>query len=261
MARPERTRARKAAQSTSTFLVMGEVSYSPEVIHGALSGISIIAGDHLGVFVLPLAPVGLGFAFKFSASNGAESAGEFDCEGDGIGIVWGARVMFAHLGFGFDADFSITNLPFASAELLDGFPGHGTEGVIDGELADGEAELGDDAVVFVGSWARVNGAYWAVRDFAGFLDTVDRTPFSAEDGQETATLAGGAECETVGRDVLFAAEIDALVEDLVMDLLVSADRDLEFDRGTKLNEPFTGAVLSWYLTEFEGKKTLRSPPS
>ena len=252
MARPERTRARKAAQSTSTFLAMGEVSYSPEVIHGTLSGIGIIAGDHVAIFFLPLAPVGLGFAFKFSASNGAESAGEFDCEGDGIGIVWGARVMFAHLGFGFDADFSITNLPFASAELLDGFPGHGTEGVIDGELADGEAELGDDAVVFVGSWARVNGAYWAVRDFAGFLDTVDRTPFSAEDGQETATLAGGAECETVGRDVLFAAEIDALVEDLVMDLLVSADRDLEFDRGTKLNEPFTGAVLSWYLTEFEG---------
>src|SRR5215469_5772410 len=84
IARPERTRARKAAQSTSTFLVMGEVSYSPEVIHGALSGISLIAGDHLAIFFLPLAPIGLGFAFKFSASNGAESAGEFDSKGGGI---------------------------------------------------------------------------------------------------------------------------------------------------------------------------------
>src|SRR6516225_807582 len=81
MARPERTRARKAAQSTSTFLVMGEVSYSPEVIHGPLSGISIIAGDHLAIFVLPLAPVEFCFAFKFSASGGAKSACEFDGEG------------------------------------------------------------------------------------------------------------------------------------------------------------------------------------
>src|SRR6516164_733813 len=96
MARPERTRARKAAQSTSTFLVMGEVSYSPEVIHGPLSGISIIAGDHLAILVLSGAPVALVFAFKFSAGAGAKSAGEFDGEGDGIGVVRAARVMFAH---------------------------------------------------------------------------------------------------------------------------------------------------------------------
>src|SRR6516225_8723709 len=111
MARPERTRARKAAQSTSTFLVMGEVSYSPEVIHGALSGISIIAGDHLGVFVLPLAPVGLGFAFKFGTGGGAQAAGEFDSKGDGIGVVRAARIMPTHFGLGFDADFFVTHLP------------------------------------------------------------------------------------------------------------------------------------------------------
>src|SRR6516162_1093860 len=179
MARPERTRARKAAQSTSTFLAMGEVSYSPEVIHGALSGISIIAGDHLGVFVLPFSPIGLGLAFKFSAGGGAKSAGEFDGEGDGIGVVRAARVMFAHFGFGFDADFFVTHLPFACAELFDGFGWHVAQGVVDGELAHGEAELGNDAVVFVGGWARVDGAHWTVRDSAGFLDTVDWTPFAS----------------------------------------------------------------------------------
>ena len=105
MDRPERTRARKAVQSTSTFLAMGEVSYLPEVIHGALSGISIIAGDHLGVFVLPLAPVGLVFALKLGTGGSAQATGEFDGEGDSVFIVWAARVMFAHFGLGFDADF------------------------------------------------------------------------------------------------------------------------------------------------------------
>src|SRR6516162_5535080 len=181
MARPERTRARKAAQSTSTFLAMGEVSYSPEVIHGALSGISIIAGDHLAIFFLPLAPIGLGFAFKFSAGGGAQAAGEFDAEGDGIGVVRAARVMFAHFGFGFDPDFFVTHFPFAGAELLDGFGWHVAQGVVDGVLAHGEAELGDDAIVLLRCRARVNGGDGAVGDFAGFLDAVDRAPFSAED--------------------------------------------------------------------------------
>jgi len=181
MARPERTRARKAAQSTSTFLVMGEVSYSPEVIHGPLSGISIIAGDHLAIFVLPLAPVEFCFAFKFSASGGAKSACEFDGEGNGIGVVRAARVMVAYLGVGFDADLLVTHFPTAAGELLDGFWGHVTEGVVDGELADGEAEFGHYAVVLVGGWTRVNGGDGAVRDFAGFLDTDDWTPFATED--------------------------------------------------------------------------------
>jgi hypothetical protein len=56
--------------------------------------------------------------------------------------------------------------------------------------------------------------------------------------------------------VKLSAEIDALVKDLVMDFLVSADRDLEFDRGTELDEPFLSSVLSWDLTEFEGEEDL-----
>ena len=102
---------------------MGEVSYSPEVIHGALSGISIIAGDHLGVFFLPGAPVGLGFAFKFSAGGCAQAAGEFDGEGDSVFIVWAAWVMLTHFGLGFDADLFVTHFPTAAGELLDGFWG------------------------------------------------------------------------------------------------------------------------------------------
>ena len=54
------------------------------------------------------------------------------------------------------------------------------------------------------------------------------------------------------------AEIDALVEDLVMDLLVCADRDLEFDRETELDEPFF-AVFGRDLTEFEGEEDLAVP--
>ena len=49
------------------------------------------------------------------------------------------------------------------------------------------------------------------------------------------------------------AEIDALVEDLVMDLLVSADRDLKFNRRTELDEPFF-AVFGRDLAEFEGEE-------
>ena len=46
------------------------------------------------------------------------------------------------------------------------------------------------------------------------------------------------------------------MKDLVVDLLVSPDRDLEFDRGTELDEPFLSSVLSWNLTELEGEENL-----
>ena len=51
-----------------------------------------------------------------------------------------------------------------------------------------------------------------------------------------------------------SAEIDALVKDLVMDLLVITNRDFEFDGIAEFDEPFFGTVLSWDLAEFEREK-------
>ena len=122
------------------------------------------------------------FALKLGTGGSAQATGEFDGEGDSVFIVWAARVMFAHFGLGFDANLFVTHFPTAAGELLDGFWGHITEGVVDGELANGEAELGNDTVVLVGGGSWVNGGYGPLGDFAGFLDVDYWPPFSAEDG-------------------------------------------------------------------------------